>query len=222
MGDPADALRQFLATVPDGSVELHATFHDSAFHRLQCDAYANGKPGRMPHLKDQGNWDSFVAASRETLLPPSGYGTEGFPNRFAAFSAWETYNRSTNGLDPDAGIPDRRHSGNPEAWPSSCADIPLSLRPSLTSYLDAGRCFMNLCDDLQQLATEASLATAAAGWQSLLKSLDNTVHRDVAIWFTRPTLLALVRLCAAEIAPAMENGATPGTAHYFHAKLDVV
>jgi hypothetical protein len=198
----ADRLKSFVAAAPKGSVQAHAVFLASAYGKIRSD-------------NDEINWDAFVQACNDVLVPP-----EGFPAKFRSFAAWEDYNRTVTG----GNAADRRQRGNPRGttWPmfsgSSDADQQIAV-----TYLDSGQDFMNFCDDLRQLAVQSAAVANNAQWDKLLHELDSDVHRDVALWFTRPTLLALVQLTKAGIQDVTGPAVTPpaSSSAYFTVQFTV-
>lgn len=65
-------------------------------------------------------------------------------------------------------------------------------------YLNAGRGFMNLADDLKHLAVDQDTVTTQDRWEELVKFLNAMIkdgqRDDIQVWFVKHALLALLRL----------------------------
>lgn len=176
------------------SVKVHAIFERGAYGRLESDDFLHddeSRPPQLPQSRDRRNWDEFVRATEE--IGEQGYLDEGFPDLVQSFDRWVLFNRTTNDQENSTRPPNRRRSGNLVQWPSDWINTGDSARNFMKIYLEAGRSFMNLCDDLKRLARDVEDIHTDEQYRRLLKSLNNTVKEDVKVWFAKTTLLALFR-----------------------------
>jgi hypothetical protein len=201
LGTHADRI---LATVEhDASLTVKArcVFDRAAYERLQSDDFINDdddRPPRWPQSRDRRNWDEFVRALEE--IDEQGYLEEGFPNLVQSFDSWALFNRTATDQENSSRPPNRRRPGNlGNQWPSEWINVGESTRRTMKTYLEAGRGFLNLCDDLKRLAQDLEEIHSDEQYRRLLKSLNQMVHEDFKVWFVKTTLLALFRLTGGQI-----------------------
>lgn len=198
----AARLRETLEKDASLHVKLSCSFDQNAYGRLLSDDFdQHGKPHQLPQPFDQANWEAFVR-SVDDLTTGAGFNGEGFPNRVARFGDWVRYNRVANDSETSTKPPNRLHRGNantdsvwPDAWRERDS---LTDRRFLVVYLEAGRGFMNLADDLKHLAMDQDTVTTQDHWEDLVKFLNAMIkdgqRDDIQVWFVKPALLALLRL----------------------------
>jgi len=198
----AARLRDTLERDASLRVKLTCSFDRNAYGRLLSDDFdQNGKPHQLPQPHDQVNWEAFVQAV-DDLSVGGGFKTEGFPNRVARFGDWVRYNRVANDSETSTKPPNRLRVGNSNTdsvWPDTWRQRDsLSDRRLLLVYLNAGRGFMNLADDLKHLAMDHDTVNTQDRWEELVKFLNAMIEDgqrgDVQIWFVKHSLLALLRL----------------------------
>lgn len=195
------------------TVKVAAVFHPGAMKRLSATEYEEGKPPRLERMgEDRKNWEEFVRAVdtiREHEFPG-----QGFPDLVQNFQAWAEYNVRANDRQGSRRPPDRHCPGNtasPESvWPAAWSHLAPPLRRLMVVYLEAGRSFMNLCDHLRHLAGDLEIIGTDRDYRCMLDCLNAMIREDVAIWFTKPALLALVRLTGGKIVNI--QGPAPGEA----------
>ena len=198
----AARLRETLERDASLHVKLTCTFDQNSFGRLLSDDFdQNGKPHQLPQPFDQANWEAFVRAV-DDLSTGGGFKGEGFPNRVARFADWVRYNRVANDSDTSTKPPNRVNRGNSNTdsvWPDDWRQRDsLTDRRFLLIYLNAGRGFMNLADDLKHLARDQEAVTTQDHYEDLIKFLNSMIkdgqRDDIQVWFVKPVLLALLRL----------------------------
>lgn len=115
------------------------------------------------------------------------------------YSVWRTWNMIANGIDPNdsSKFPNRRDPGDWDGSdattfldqhflsPAALAAIPFALRAA------AG--FMNGCEDLSNLATQAS-ANAIPSWNALCADMQYIMAHDLSVDYLAPTISALTGL----------------------------
>jgi hypothetical protein len=198
----AARLRDTLESDASLNVKLSCAFDKRAYGRLTSDDFdQHNKPHQLPQPFDQANWNAFVKAVDDVSVG-GGYKGEGFPDFVSRFGDWVRYNRVANDSQTSTQPPDRRSSGNSNTdslWPDEFRQRDsLSDRRLMLVYLEAGRGFMNLVDDLKHLATDQTNVNTEDQYKDLLKFLNSMVKNgqsnDVQVWFIKPALLALLRL----------------------------
>ena len=189
----AAEIRQDVQSNNSAVVEMHCQFDRSAFARLSASSYSGEKPPQDQTV-DAANWSTFVRAV-DKVLEGDGYKTEGFPNLVAAYQHWQLTNKWANRTNDNPKKPaDRRNPSNPLRWPQDGGWILIREddRRYMNIYLNAGRQFMNLCDDLNRLAdVNPSKQTSEQAFIDLCDELDDMIREDYSVWFTKPTLVAL-------------------------------
>jgi hypothetical protein len=181
---------QFVAGNPSGTLDLICILKSSAYGRLSCSEYVGKKPP-VSQQQDSENWAPFHDAS-VVLLGLS----------FAeplSYSDWQRFNVFCVYGEGVSGTPDRRSAGNlaaipPDFW--SNINAPAAL---ISYFLLSSADFMNLCDDLHQLAGLASAPNNSAEditvYNSVLTSLVELIlKRDVNNDYAKPAIAALLNL----------------------------
>jgi hypothetical protein len=181
----ANDMQQFVAANPAGTLNLNFVLESSAYGKLTCSPYIGKKPP-VDQSVDARNWKVFHDAAVSLLDLDYAAGV--------TYSTWQAWNEAANG----ATVADRRHIGDPAAgavvWPGKRSDEQLKLG----YFCGATASFMNLCDDLQQLAERVSTAKIPDDWNRLLGDLKDIVTHDVNTDFAKPAVAALLRLCPAK------------------------
>jgi hypothetical protein len=193
------------ANLGDAVVRITCTFPKGAYEGLTFDAYLpNGKPGPMPHDIDARNYMRMVDAI-STL-------DENAPDLFKSFDNWALYNVVKNDREGSTKPADRRNSGNigGSSWPTSFPSLDNADRARVGCYFEAGRNFMNLCEDLKNLSAEIDTTTTEESFQRLLKTLNGIIGQDVPVFFIKPALVALLRAANATPANIQFSGVTGG------------
>lgn len=197
----------FAQTQRKGKLVVKAELLPSAYARLKASPF-NGKiPPPLPQADDGANFSAFVAACRDLF---SGDFFGGFPDVCRTFVQWQELNKSTNQI----AAPDRRlfnYSQAPVDWPASDA----SRFHIVFNYIDAARCFMNLCDDLGQLSGAQQQVATPRQFQAVVDTLKFMVKNDADVWFTKPTLLALLLLAGTAVSNVhADSGLSGGTGQF--------
>jgi hypothetical protein len=183
------AMQAFVATVPSGALDLVCVLTPAAYGRLSCSEYINNKPPANQQ-QDSENWSLFQKACVSLLNLQFA--------KTLSYHDWQRFNVLCNYPEGVSGTPNRRWDGNPAAVPPSFwsnMSAPSAAEYFLLNTAD----FMNLCDDLHQLA---GLATGPATstqdtttYQKLLTSLLKLiVNRDVNTDYSKPSIGALLAL----------------------------
>jgi hypothetical protein len=111
------------------------------------------------------------------------------------YDAWSAWNVACTGAVPP--IPSRRDSGNLAAGLAWVNTHFGSLDAnSINAYLQEASDFLNLCEDIQKLATlgAPSATNPEPSWQSVTTELGDIVHKDVPSDLLAPTAYALTKL----------------------------
>lgn len=215
-------LRNVLERDVSLKVKVSCAFHLSAYRKLTSNDFVSGKPPELPHTIDMRNWFVFVD-SCNLILAGEGFQQEGFPDFAEKFSKWIVHNRATNGIT-ESKPPDRRSMGNLNLWPSEPAWLIINQtnRNFLSVYFEAGRRFMNLCDDLKHLGQDLSDDKTDEKYEELIESLNFMIKQDIAVWFTKPVLLALFRLSGGKISNIKAPKESSEVKEVFKVSFDVV
>lgn len=184
------AMQQFVASNHPGTLHLVCVLKPSAYGRLSCSEYTGKRPPANQQ-QDSENWSRFHDAS--VALLDLEFVEDLTYKDWQAFNAVCVYGYGVRGT------PDRRSEGNPAAvlphsWPNINADA------RLVSYFMVNSAdFMNMCDDLHQLAGLASVSNNSAeditSYNTLLMSLlELIVKRDVNTDYSKPAIAAILKL----------------------------
>jgi hypothetical protein len=178
-------MQVFAAAHPAGTVNLNFVLESSAYGKLTCSPYDGKKPPADQSV-DARNWQVFHDAAISLL--DLDYGGN------VTYSIWQQWNEAANGST----FADRRHIGDPTAGSAIWGGQPQDVQQKLNYFCAATSSFMDLCDDLQQLAERVSTAKIPDGWNRLLGDLKDIVSRDVNTDFAKPAVAALLKLCPAK------------------------
>ena len=183
------AMQAFVATTPSGTLDLVCILTPAAYGRLSCSEYVNNKPPASQQ-QDSENWSLFQKAC-VSLLNLQFVKT-------LSYNDWQRFNVLCNYPEGVIGTPNRRLEGDPAAvppsfWSSMGAPAPAEY------FLQNTADFMNLCDDLHQLADLATVPTTSTQntttYQKLLTSLLKLiVNVDVNTDYSKPAIGALLTL----------------------------
>jgi hypothetical protein len=178
----ATEMRQFAENHPGGTLNLNCMLDSSAYGKLACSPYTGNKPPENQAV-DQHNWQVFHDATVSLLDLDYALSVN--------YAKWKAWNEASNG----APVADRRHTGDPAAGSIVWSGQPSDLQLKLGYFCLATSDFMNLCDDLQQLAQFVNAAKIPDDWNRLLGDLKEIVTRDVNTDFAKPAIAALLKLC---------------------------
>jgi hypothetical protein len=185
-------------------VTLTAQFAASAFTRIQATPFINGKPQPLANqVEDQANFSAFTKAIDDVAAKSD----NAFPDQVNNYSGvWAPVNM--NLIGQKAGPPNRRQTGplsNPVQDFSGVGAFTQNFDNSTLGrflfFLEEARLFMNLCDDLHQLATLAGDTDSSDQFKSLVSMVTSIVHEDVTgspREFLNAILVALVRRMGAK------------------------
>ena len=178
-------MKKFSIDKPNGTPNLNFTLASSAYGKLSCSPYVGDKPPANQAVDAQ-HWQVFHDAAMALLTLP-----------FAAtttYADWQAFNEASTGEK----IADRRHCGDPATGATVWEGKPSDVRQELSYFCLASASFMDLCDDLQQLAQQVSTIRIPEDWNRLLGDLKDIVSRDVNTDFAKPAVAALLKLCPAK------------------------
>ncbi len=180
----ANDMQQFVAAHPKGTLNLNCTLESSAYGKLTCSPY-NGKQPPADQSVDAKNWqvfhDAAVALLNLAYAPDS-------------YTTWQKWNLASNGAS-GAKLADRRHCGDASAGEAFWEGRPPDVQLKLNYFCLASSDFMNLCDDLHQLAQLLSTVKIPDDWNRLLDDLKGIVLRDVNTDFAKPAVASMLKLC---------------------------
>lgn len=176
-------MRQFVAAHPNGTLSLSFSLESSAYGKLTCSPYDGEKPP-VDQLVDARNWKLFADASVSLLSLELASGLN--------YAQWQKWNEACTGES----FADRRHPGDPTAGESVWLGQPPDKKLKLGYFCGATSSFMNLCDDLQQLAERIGTAKIPDDWNLLLNDLKDIVKNDMNVDFAKPVVAAILTLCA--------------------------
>jgi hypothetical protein len=198
-------MQQFVSGKPSGTLDLVCILKPSAYGRLSCSEYVGSKPPANQQ-QDSENWSRFHDASVGLL-------NLGFLGSLSYYD-WQQFNVLCVYGEGVSGVPDRHSVGNPAAVPPSFLsniDAPAAL---VSYFLLNSAEFMNLCDDLHQLAGLTSAPQTSAQditiYNQLLTSLVELIlKRDVNNDYSKPAVAALLGLAnPQDVAAAISTANT--------------
>jgi len=183
-------MQQFVVTNAAGTLDLVCVLKPSAYGRLSCSEYIGKKPPASQQ-QDSENWLAFHDASVSLLNLQWA--------QALTYQDWQQFNVLCVYGDGVSGTPDRESEGNlaavpPDLW--SNINAPAAL---ISYFLLNSAGFMNLCDDLHELAGLTSQPNNSAEditvYNGLLTSLVELIlKRDVNNDYSKPAIAALLRL----------------------------
>ncbi|HTS47179.1 MAG TPA: hypothetical protein VMH05_04510 [Bryobacteraceae bacterium] len=185
-----DAIGDFLKTNPRGTLNIINVLKPSAYEKISCSPYAGKTPPPLPQTRDGSNWTGFQSAT-EALMPSLSFVAA------LTFKDWMDFNSIAN-TNSTGAVPNRRHPGNPQAVPPSFfSDRNLQNVQGQAIYfflVSAG--FLNLCEDLKILRSTTAQASVPGEWNEALQIITSAVKNDLHIDYGKPTIGALLYLCA--------------------------
>jgi hypothetical protein len=188
----ARSMHAFATNAKKGTAQLQVTIPASAYAKINCDVYSNGKPATTSTYNDALNWRAFAQAAGDLNAWP----LQRWP-ALQSFAKWAEWNELANGVS----APNRLNPGSATQWPE---DFPqtddVGTRALIANSLLAGQSFMNFCADLRDLIQATDTGAVAITWNSLIQMVTGAIKNDVEIDFARPTALAIVRLCGTQTA----------------------
>lgn len=187
---------------PQIPIALTAQFAASAFKKIQATPFVGGKPQPLANqIQDKNNFQIYTQALDDVVVKNG----NGFPDEVNDYGIWAQVNDNLIGLP--GGPPDRRQTGalsNPiQAFgnvDSFTVNFDSGTLTIFLNYLEEARRFMNLCDDLQQLAALAGDPDTSQQFKDLVDMATQIVKADVTAFpldFLNAILLALVRIMGA-------------------------
>jgi hypothetical protein len=194
---------------------VHFIYAIDAVNRIRFDAYTGNKQQPRPHLLDQANWNDFSSAF-QTLPSSLQQEINGSvkPSDYQSFQSWEFFNCYANGLTigqdgpPNSQMTDRRNSGNifeDTAIPRALTlgqqsalvnALPAPVSADLIAFYEAGRLYMNLCDDLKTAATV--LSGGEIDWPTMVNQLKKIANQDMVADYAPQVMLALLQSTQAQ------------------------
>ena len=196
----ASQLRRVASSDAALDVLVTSLFFPSAYKSLRVSEFVGNQPSAPPHTDDERNWDTFVSAVN-TVLQSVGRDDQ-FPPKVANFDTFERLNIDLTDQVGGPGPANRRETGPPNAIPpSEIGPATTSLDVSqLVFWMEQGRHFLNLCDDLKHLATDIPVTASESEFLDLINELKGIAKEDTPnIWFTKPMLLSLIQLTQSSI-----------------------
>lgn len=182
----ANDMLQFVAAHPKGTLNLNCVLESSAYGKLTCSPYNGNKPPADQSV-DANNWQVFHDATPALLSLDYAAGV--------TYKLWQQWNEAANGAS-GAALADRRHCGDAAAGEAFWEGRPSEVQLRLNYFCLASSDFMNLCDDLQQLAQLLSTTKIPDDWNRLLDDLKGIVLRDVNTDFAKPAVASMLKLCS--------------------------
>ena len=183
------AMTTYLAIHPKGKLNLIAIVKRSAYQKLSCTAYEDNKPLPLPHAQDQDNWTAFQDATG-TLMPDLAF------IRKLDFALWIDFNRACIDKVDSTIVPDRRHNGDLSNVPQELFARVGAPGAQVNYWMLASMGFMNLCEDLTNLAATTPTVDDADQWKNVLNFLTDIVTKDVYAEYAKPIAGALLSQCA--------------------------
>jgi hypothetical protein len=214
--DASALIKQVLASAQNGksTESLEIVFKPSAYGKLSFSALSNGRP--VDEAKDQANYQCFAAAcSQLESSSPANFSIQRPLD--LDYLHWRIWNiAATDDYPPRSGsVPNRHDLGD---WLGSkveaCIDAEISagLTWQQVSYaFRAASDFMNLCEDLSNLAKVTESPTAPT-WRSLVTDLNAIVNNDLQVDFLGPMALALAMSLGQKGTQPSILGPAPNTA----------
>ncbi|HEY1730340.1 MAG TPA: hypothetical protein VGG15_01235 [Terriglobales bacterium] len=177
----AGEMQGFAAAHPKGTLNLNCVLESSAYGKLTCSPYNGNKPP-ADQADDAKNWQVFHDATVALLNLDYASGI--------TYSVWQQWNEASTG----AKVSDRRSCGDASAGTAFWEGRPPDMQLKLNYFCLASSDFMNLCDDLHQLAQLLSATKIPGDWNRLLNDLKGIVLRDVNTDFAKPAVASMLKL----------------------------
>ena len=188
----AHSMQAFATNSKKGTAQLQVTIPASAYAKINCDLYSNGKPSTGSTKNDALNWAAFAQAAGDL----NGWPLLRWP-ALQSFPNWVEWNELANGVS----APNRLNSGSRTQWPERFPQTDdMGTRALIANSLLAGQSFMNFCADLHDLIQATDTGAVATTWNSLIQMVTGAIRNDVQIDFARPAALAIIRLCGTQTA----------------------
>jgi hypothetical protein len=188
----------------NSTIAVTCALKQSAYKNISFSPFANGKQANV--TADEGNYNAFISAARLA------FGNNVVPPLVAAFENWKMFNvfTATTGMNNSTIGFDRRDFGArlnlPSALSTAASAQDVAFDPE---FFNAAQGFMNLCEYLATLAnTATSITTTEEQFGKLLHQMNDVLHQDVNIDFTKPILLALYKLAGAQVSNPVFSLAT--------------
>ncbi len=182
------AIADYLKANPRGTLNIVNILKPSAYQKISCSPYSGNTPPPLPQTRDANNWAAFQTAT-EALMP-----TLNFVAPWT-YADWMNFNSIANTQSTGA-VPDRRNPGNPQAVPPSFFGNLQNAQRQVIYFFLVNAGFMNLCDDLKILRSTTEQASIPGQWNEVLQIVTSAVQNDLHIDYGKPTIGALLYLCA--------------------------
>lgn len=185
------------AQQPKGSQTLSLTFAPTAYGRLQ--AATLGRNAISNEALDRTNYTTFAQACQQFFGPASPANFSVLQPMDLSYDVWRTWNMAANDTFPvPAGdVPARRDPGSTASGSPAFSFLSAQFNSPanwlmINSALQSASQFMNLCDDLRELAITA--ASVNTPWAQFVTELQFIVGHDVPFDFLIPMTSALASL----------------------------
>jgi len=175
---------------PNMTLCLSTVFKSSAYGKLKCSPFVDGKPPALPQAEDGHNYDAFH--NMVVSLMPNEVNLAS-PIDFPMWQKWNVWSNDQIGAPVDAAhLPNRRAVGDH-------APVSQHLFPNdavaADYYFMGSTEFMNMCDHLQTLAGITASVTNPDQWEELIATLAEWVKADGNPDWSKPALAALLFQC---------------------------
>jgi hypothetical protein len=193
---------------------LELIFKQSAYGKLSSSE--TGPRSVLVEAPDTANYNAFAAAcDRFESTSPANFSVLNAMD--LTYTVWRTWNIAANDTypAPASDLPSRRNPGNSSLGSPAQSYLDAQFnRPSSWELVDFAlqnaSDFMNLCEDLKDLATLAK--DPGTAWSCLRSDLGRITKNDLPSDFLIPTAFALTTLMGqAGVQPAI-SGPAPGKA----------
>jgi hypothetical protein len=189
--DAQKKILDYFADNKDKTLTLINIFKASAYGQLSCSFYttdANGTshPPAPPQKQDQFNWSAFQ--NEAEVLMGHDLAMAVSEMSYAQWARWNVYYAYQVETPDPAHVPDRRASG---ALVAAAQHVFHDNWQRYYSFLTASTGFMNFCDDLHSLTTNAN-----ANWDDLRQTLESLIKADTDSDWSKAAAGAILNLCS--------------------------
>jgi hypothetical protein len=182
------AIASYLGGHPGGKLTLTYQIKSPVYEKLTFTPFNGGNPGPLPQSADQNNWNAFRSATTELIPDLSILSAYTYDN-------WVAFNRAAIDEIGSTIDPNRRQTGVIAQGLKALPDD--NNRISAGYFMQASQGFMNLVEDLTNLASAAEAVTDLTRYNELLAFVAQVITSDVFIPYGVPTAGALLKLCGA-------------------------
>ncbi len=177
------------------TLTLMTVFKASSYGKLTCSPYAVGSdnnvhPPGLPQQQDANNWDAFHNMV-VSLMPDLAYVVSGL--NYATWMSWNVQSNNAIGAPVNVNhVPDRRSLGNTDAASQALFGVNWT---APNNFMIASTRFMNLCNQLESLASSLAQVDTATEWDNLISTITTWVKADGIPDWSKAALGALLSLC---------------------------